>query len=165
MNTQISLGGRPVRGFALGAAGDPDIWSSLSAAQQAWVFQTLATLNQKIVTTTASMCPGWVTPSGASGVTAAAGCFQMWFNGIYGASNSGVKSLRTDGVFDQDTLSGLQMIAGLHPTDFTTPYPAGGAKLSKGEMVGIGLAVATVAGGGIYLATHKGGKKRRKSRR
>lgn len=164
MEQQISLGGRQVRGFGLAAAGDPDIWSSLSAAQQAWVFATLATLNQKIVTSTASMCPGWVTPSGATGVTAAAGCFQMWFNGIYQVPGSPVKALRTDGVFDQDTLAGLQTIAGLHPADFTTPYPASSSKLSKGEMIGLGVAGAAVLGGGVYLVTHKkkSSRKRRK---
>lgn len=171
LGEQVSFGGARARGFALGAAGDPEIWSKLNAAQQGWVMGALSTLNGLITKTNpGSMCPGWVTPSGASGITAATGCFQMWFDSVYPPGNA-VKQLRTDGVFDQDTLDGLKLIASLHPTDFPTPFPGTVAttkKLSTAGMVGIGAGVLTTAG--VVYVVAKGGlsgmhKKSRKSRR
>lgn len=165
LDTQISFGGKRAHGFSLAAPGDPDIWASLTPAQQMWVSNTLNTLNSKIMSATGTSCASW-----GPAINLAGRCFQIWYNANYGASGAS-KSLRTDGAFDQDTLSALIMVAGIHASDaspLAPPYPGGTAtaapatKLSKGEMVGIGLAVATVAGGGIYLATKKKSSRRRR---
>lgn len=164
LNDRISYNGAGVSGFSLGAAGDPEVWTKLTAAQQAWVSATLIKLNDLIVKATGTTCPTW-----GPSITAAGGCFQNWFN----ANNPGFTKpdgsklvLRTDGVFDQDTLSALQTIAGTNPTDFPTPYPSAmGApekkKLSTAAMVGIAAGGAAVIGGVAYLATRKKSRRRR----
>jgi hypothetical protein len=160
LGEQVALRGSYMRGFALSAAGDPDIWATLSADQQAWVYSFLSVLNGLITKSTGTMCPSWKAPSGASGITNATGCFQMWFNSVY-PPGTPVKQLRTDGVFDQDTLYGMQTIAGIHASDFPTPYPAASAKkLSTAAMVGIGAAGVAALGGIYYVVTSK--KKTRK---
>ncbi len=163
LSEQISFGGKGALGFALESAGDPEIWSNLKADQQAWVLSTLTQLNALIQKSNpGSMCPGWVTPSGASGITGATGCFQMWFNSVYPPGTT-VRQLRTDGVFDQDTLDGIKTITQIHASDFPTPFPGTVAKagLSTGAMVGIAAAGAAAVGGVIYVASH-GGKRRGK---
>ena len=161
---QVSFGGRGARGFALAAAGDPDAWTQLNTAQQTWVMNTLVKLDQLIRSTTKTSCPTF-----GPSITAAGGCFQNWFNGAkLGLTNRAGAPvvLRTDGVFDQDTLDALRTVASLNPKDFTTPFPgtemAGTAskKLSTGAMVGIGVAGATVLGGIVYVATRKGGRRK-----
>jgi hypothetical protein len=163
----MSFGGVGVSGFALSAPGDPGIWSTLSDAQQAWVFSTLATLNAKIVAATGSMCPSWSAPSSASGTTNAVGCFQAWFNNAF--AGQPVAKLRADGTFDQSTLDALITTTQIHAADFPTPFPSGPAAmtdvtkkpLSTGAMVGIGVAGAAVLGGIAYAVTHKKGRSRR----
>ena len=169
---QISFGGRRARGFGIGKAGDPDAWVQLNAAQQTWVAGTLNKLNDLIVKQTGTSCPTW-----GPAIPAAAGCFQGWFNGaklgLTGRDGAPI-TLRTDGVFDQDTLDALRTVAALNPKDFTTPFPgtemAGTGstkKLSTGAMVGIGVGGAAVLGGIVYAATRKGGRRkgRKASRR
>jgi hypothetical protein len=167
----ISLGGVGVSGFGIGAPGDPDVFAKLTDAQQKWVVDTLVKLDAKIRETTHTTCPTF-----GPSVTAAGGCFQGWFN----AQNLGLTKpdgskvvLRTDGVFDQDTLDALRTVAALHGKDFPTPFPGtalpgltgtGEKRLSTGAMVGIGLAGVTAVGGIIYAAT-RGGKTRRRRRR
>lgn len=192
LGESVSFGGAPRRGFslggfgALGAAGDPDLFAGLQPNQQAWVQNALITLNTMVTQATGTSCPTW-----APAIPQATGCFQAWYNANYGASQGG-KLLRTDGVVDIDTLSALQMIAGMHPSDFTSPYPQTAAplanpsvplanpttpaapptavattdskKLSTGEMVGIGLGGAALLGGIVYAATRPSGGGRRKRR-
>lgn len=194
LGESVSFGGARARGFslggpplgALGAAGDPDVYETLAANQQAWVQNALVTLNTMVTKATGTSCPTW-----APAVPQATGCFQAWYNANYGATQGG-KTLRTDGVVDLDTLNALQMIAGMHPSDFPTPYPqtaaplanpsvptanpatpsappaavaaAATSGLSTGEMFGIGLAGATVLGGIVYAATRGGGGGRRRRR-
>lgn len=156
---QISFGGAVVRGFGIGAAGDPEVWTKISSEQQAWVMNALVKLNEMIVKTTGTSCPTF-----GPSIMAAGGCFQAWFNanmkGMTGADGKPVV-LRTDGVFDQQTLDALRTVAALHATDFPVPYPGTEApgyaksKLSTGAMVGIGVAGATVVGLGIYAVTRK----------
>lgn len=176
---QISFGGKPVVGFgnvALGvaAAADPEIWTQLSTDQQTWVVNTLTKLNDLIVKSTGTTCPTW-----GPSITAAGGCFQSWYNANYLPINPQAVQLRTDGVFDEDTLCALAMQAALNPAEFPTPFPdpekrycrapvappptEAKKKLSTGAMVGIGVAGAAALGGIAYVVTQKGG--RRKTRR
>jgi|GEM_PF-3448296 len=161
----VLFGGRGALGFALEAAGDPEVWSKLGAAQQTWVANTLRKLNDKIVSTTGSKCPTW----NPAVITATAGCFQVWFNANYGGKLTDASGkpvmLRTDGTFDQQTLDALRtVVATFGTTDFPDPFPGtslpgetgtGEKKLSTGAMIGIGAGVAAAIGGGLYLATHK----------
>jgi hypothetical protein len=163
----VAFGGRPALGFALGTVNDPEIWSKLSPAQQMWVSNSLNTLNTKIMQQSGSSCPTW-----GPAINLAGGCFQTWFNANYGGANSGVMTLRGDGVFDQDTLCALITVTGMHPQDFPQKFPdpanqycqspapvAAKKKLSTAEMVTVGgLGVAAVAG--LALALSK--KKRRR---
>jgi hypothetical protein len=143
----VSFDGAGVPGLA--GVGDPEIYSKLSTKQQQWVSETLARLNGLIVSTTGSTCPTW-----APAIPAATGCFQAWFNNI----NAGapIKKLRTDGVFDQDTLDGLIVTTQIHSKDFPNAYPKGDEKkLSTGAMVGIAAGGVAVLGGIVYIATRK----------
>jgi len=162
LGERISYGGRGAVGFALAAAGDPDVWTQLTPDQQTWVMQTLTKLNDMIVKTTGTSCPTW-----GPSITAAGGCFQFWFNSMYIGSPGFPKPIRTDGVFDGETLQALITAALIHQTDFPTPFPGtpptGKKKLSTGAMVGIAAVGATALGGVIYAATHS--KKSRRSRR
>lgn len=158
---QISFGGRGALGFALEAAGDPEVWSKLTSEQQTWVMNTLTKLNDMIVKATGTSCPTW-----GPSIVAAGGCFQYWFNSMYVGSPGFPKPIRTDGVFDGETLQALITAALIHQTDFPTPFPGtpptGAKKLSTGAVVGIAAAGATALGGIIYVATRK---PRRSSRR
>ena len=162
VSERLSFGGVGALGFALDGPGDPEVWTKLSAPQQAWIADTLRKLNDKIVSATGSTCPTW----NAASISSTAGCFQMWFNsnykGMTGADGKPVV-LRTDGVFDQQTLDALRTAAALDPAAFTTPFPGtsmpgltgeGDKKLSTAAMLGIGAGVAAV-GGLVYAATHK----------
>lgn len=172
---RLSFNGRHLGG-ALAAAGDPEIWTGLSAAQQKWVMDTLIKLDQLIKTTTGATCATW-----GPSVTAAGGCFQAWWN----ASGISPQKIRTDGTFDEETLCALITVAGIYSPDFPTMFPdpenrycqipttmapqalapvTEEKKLSTGAMVGIGAAVVTAIGGGVYVAT-RGKKKRNKRRR
>jgi hypothetical protein len=158
--------------WGVGAAGDPDAWTQLNAAQQTWVMNTLLTLDAQIRKSTNTTCPTF-----GPSITAAGGCFQRWFN----AQNFGLTKrdgskvvLRTDGVFDQETLDALRTVVALHAADFPTPFPGtemagtgGSKKLSTGAMVGIAAGGAAVLGGIVYAATRKGGRRkgRKASRR
>ena len=162
---QLSFRGAAVSGFSLAAAGDPQVWTTLTPDQQAWVGATFAKLNDMIVKSTGTTCPTW-----APSVDKASGCFQPWYNSMY-VGSPGFKMLRTDGVFDADTLQALITTALIHQSDFPTPFPgtppsAASKGLSKGAMAGIAVGGATVLGGIIYAATRGGGKKkaRRRSR-
>ena len=116
---RLSFGGKKVPGFALSAAGDPDIFARLSADQQTWVLATFNKLNALIVQSTGTTCPTW-----APTIAAAPGCFQKWFNSSLPAAQFGqTKMLRTDGVFDEDTLCSLLAVAAAHPEDFLTAFP------------------------------------------
>ena len=172
LGEQVSFGGRGVRAFALAAAGDPDIWGTLTVPQQTWIANTLAKLNDLIVKSTGTTCPQW-SPS----IHGAGYCFQAWFNsqrfGLTKPDGSTVV-LRTDGTFDQDTLDALRTTVSMNPKDFPTPYPGtqlagetgtGEKKLSTGAMVGIAAGGAAMLGGVVYVATRKGGRKSRRSRR
>lgn len=161
---QISFGG-----FAIGSPGDPEVYSHLSAEQQAWIGAALAKLNEVIVKTTGTTCPTW-----APAIPQATGCFQGWFNtnklGFTKADGSPLV-LRTDGVFDQDTLDALRTVAALSPKDFPTPFPGTTLpgtgetkkKLSTGAMFGIAAAGAAAIGTVGYLVTRK--PRRRRNRR
>jgi hypothetical protein len=177
----IAFGGVGVRGFAIGAAGDADIYAKMTPDQQAWVGATLSKLNDQIVKSTGTTCATW-----APAIGPASGCFQLWYNATYGPPKGPANPLRTDGIFDADTLSALQGIIGSYKSDFPTPFPgvvpmttpavptapaaaapipapaaaiptapAEQKKLSVGAMVGIGTAGAVVLGGIIYAATRK----------
>jgi hypothetical protein len=163
---RVSLGGRVVGGFSLAAAGDPDIFMGLTQPQKDWVLQSLTVLDAMIVKTTGTKCE-----PGLTAIFPRTKCFQAWFNenmkGFTGADSKPVV-LRTDGVFDQQTLDALRTSVALFPQDFKTPFPGTELpglveekKLSTGAMVGIAAAGAAVIGGGIYLATRK---KTRRSR-
>jgi hypothetical protein len=165
LSERISFGGVGTRGFALAAAGSPDIWSALNGEQQTWVTDTLTRLNDKIVASS-SKCTTWGSSTGSIA------CFQAWFNSTINPRQADQpKPLRTDGAFDQSTLDALIMTAGFRPADFPTPFPktyAGGSTivaekkgLSTGAIAGIAAVGATVVGGIIYAAT-RGSKKRRK---
>lgn len=169
-NSGLSFGGVGTSGFALAAAGDPEVWTKLSSAQQTWVMNTLSTLNDLIVKSTGTRCTSW-----GPSVTAAGGCFQGWFNGArFGLTKPDGSPivLRTDGVFDQDTLDALRTAVAMNPKDFPTPFPGTslpgltgeGKKLSTGAMVGIGVAGVTVLGGIAYAVT-RGGKRKIRRRR
>lgn len=168
LGEQISFGGARTRGFALGAPGDPDVWVGLTPAQQTWVTTTISTLNGLIVKQTGTTCPGMSTPT----ITGIAGCFQNWFNSAHlGLTNPAGAPvvLRTDGVFDNDTLDALRTVTALDAKNYPTPFPGDQAagiapvkKLSKGEMAGIAAGGAALVGGIIYVATRK---KTRRSKR
>jgi hypothetical protein len=165
MDAKISRGGGVVQGFAVGA--DPYVqvggtdpgpfWSTtLTTAQQTWVMNTLVKLDQLIRTTTATYCPTF-----GPSIIAAGKCFQNWFNaaklGMTKPDGSPVV-LRTDGVFDQDTLNALITVAGMNPKDFPNPYPGTAVEkkgLSTGAMIGIGAGVVAVGGTVVYLITRK----------
>lgn len=167
---QISFGrAGVVAGFALRAAGDPDVWTKLSADQQKWIQDTLTKLNNIIYQKTGTTCASW-----GPSITAAGGCFQMWFNanmkGLTKADGSPLV-LRTDRVFDQDTLDALRTVAALNPPDFPTPFPGTSLPgttpqaeekkgLSTGAMAGIAVAGAATIGGVAYLATRKKSRRR-----
>ncbi len=162
---RLSFGGVGAIGFALDGPGDPEIYTTASRDQQTWITNTLVKLNEIIVRTTNTTCPGW-----APAIPAATKCFQGWFNGAkmgFTKTNGQPLVLRTDGVFDQDTLDALRTVAALNPTDFPTAYPGttlpGPEKkgLSKGAMAGLAAGGAAVLGGIVYVATRKGGKRRR----
>ena len=155
-------------GFALG---DAEIWTKLSAAQQKWIVDSLTMLNNLIYQSTGTTCPTW-----GPSITAIGGCFQAWFNAnMKGTTKAdGTPAvLRTDGVFDQDTLDALRTVAALDPGHFTTPYPGtqlpGLEKqeegLSKGAMAGIAVGGAAVVGGVIWALTKKKKKRRAMSER
>jgi hypothetical protein len=162
LGSRVSFGGRGALGFALAAPSDPDIWDKLTADQQKWVADTLAKLNNLIVSTTGTTCPQW-----APTIHQAGFCFQAWFNGAklgFTKADGSPLILRTDGMFDQDTLDALRTTVALNPKDFTTPFPGttlpGLVKeekkgLSTGAMVGLAAGGAAVLGGIIYVATRK----------
>jgi hypothetical protein len=162
---RISFGGGGALGFAIGV-GAPDVWTTLSTAQQTWVMNTLVTLDGLIKKQTGTSCPTF-----GPSITAAGACFKGWFNGAkLGLTKPDGSPLVLDPTttFDQATLDALRTVAAMNPKDFTTPFPgtemAGTTgttkKLSTGEIVGIGAGVATVAGGIIYLVTRKGGRRK-----
>lgn len=167
LGERISFGGSGARGFSLAAAGDPDAWIQLTPDQQTWVMNALVTLDANIRKATGTTCPTF-----GPSITAAGTCFQNWFNsaklGLTKRDGTPL-TLRTDGVFDQDSLDALRTVAALNAKDFPTPFPGtemagtGTAKqgLSTGAMFGIAAAGATVIGGGIYVATRKSSKKRK----
>lgn len=161
---RLSFGGRGALGFAIGKAGDPDAWTQLNAAQQTWVMNTLVKLDSLIRAQTKTSCSTF-----GPSITAAGGCFQNWFNGaklgLTGRDGAPIV-LRTDGVFDQDSLDALRTVAALNPKDFTTPFPGtemagtGAKKLSTGAIVGIAAGGAAVLGGVVYVVTRKGGRRK-----
>ena len=175
----ISYGGRVARGYALGAAGDPDVFDGLNAAQQIWVRDALVKLNDYIVQTSKTTCPTWADPR-LNPMGAAVGCFQIWFNANLSKATS--STLRTDGVFDEDTLCALKAVTGVyHAPDFTQAFPdplnahpcgpkppapveAKAEGLSTGAMVGLGVGAAAVVGGVAYAATRKSGRRTRRRR-
>lgn len=114
----ISYGGRAVAGFAIGKAGDPDVFAALSPDQQNWIMAALSQLNDRIVQTTGSSCPTWGLTIGA-----ATNCFQVWYTANYAPPNGPANPLRLDGVFDEDTLCALLGITGSYPLDFINVFP------------------------------------------
>lgn len=167
LGERISFGGRGALGFAL--AGD-EIWTKLTPDQQMWVSTSLNTLNSKIVAATGTQCPTW-----GPAINLAGGCFQTWYNANYGASGAS-KKIRQDGVFDEDTLCALIMIAQLKGKgDFPTPFPdpsgkycaaptpvAAQKKVSTAKMLGFGALAAAGIGAVAYAATHSKGRRRRR---
>jgi hypothetical protein len=119
MLSGISLNGRPIPGFGIGQA--PDVFATLTPAQQSWVQTTLSTLNSKILAAS-KPCATWSDP--IVSLAAAVGCFQTWANSLQVPLSPG-GALRTDGVVDQATLTALLALATqIHPEDFPTPFPA-----------------------------------------
>ena len=173
MIERIQYNGVTVAAFALSAAGDPEIWTKLSTEQQTWIVATLTKLNDLIVKSTGTTCPTW-----GPSITAAGGCFQGWYNANYLPLNPAAIQLRTDGVFDEDTLCAIILMAALNPPEFPTAFPDPAKrycqvpaaalaaeekkKLSTGAMVGIGVAGIAVVGGIGYAVMRRGGKKTRK---
>ena len=154
LSEQISLGGAPVVGF--GAL--DDVWVKLNRDQQTWVMNSLSKLNDLIIKSTGTSCPTW-----GPSITAAGGCFQQWYNANALPLNPQAK-LRTDGVFDEDSLCALLVTAALDPNNFPTGFPDPEGKfcqvksegMSKGMTIGlIAGGVAVVVGGSVYLATRK----------
>jgi len=155
MNEQISLGGAPVAGFGLSGSGD--VWVKLNRDQQTWVMNTLTKLNDIIVKNTGTKCATW-----GPSITAAGGCFQNWYNANALPLNPQAIKLRTDGVFDEDTLCALMVTAALDPSNFPTGFPDPEGKfcqaktgMSKGMKIALVAGGATVVAGGVYLATRK----------
>jgi hypothetical protein len=172
----ISFGGVGVAGFAVGGAGDPDVFDGLDAAQQIWVRDALVKLNDYVTSTSKTSCPTWTDPR-LNPLSGAVGCFQSWFNANF--SKAASQTLRADGVLDEDTLCALATVTGVyHAPDFTTPFPDPLGKhcqvkpapatavekkgLSTGAVVGIGAAGVAVVGGLVYAATRGGGRRRRR---
>jgi len=164
----ISFGGVGTPGFALAAAGDPDIWNQLSGEQKTWLANVKEKLNALIIRETGTECKTW-----GPGATYAGSnkCFQNWYNSY------GLNQLRTDGVLDLDTLKAFIELADLHWKDFPrfpgtvpgaiTPAPTPAAAeekkgLSTGATAGLALGGAVIIGGIAYVATRKGGKSRRR---
>ncbi len=176
MIERIQYNGATVAAFGVGAMGDPEIWTKLSTEQQTWIVATLTKLNDLIVKSTGTTCPTW-----GPSITAAGGCFQGWYNANYLPLNPAAIQLRTDGVFDEDTLCALIVQAALNPQEFPTPFPDPAKqycqvpadalaaeekkKLSTGAMFGIGVAGVAVVGGIGYAVMRRGGKKTRKKAR
>lgn len=165
----VSYNGHGALGFALGTVNDPEIWSKLTPDQQMWVSNSLNQLNTLITQQSGSMCPSW-----GPAINLAGGCFQTWFNANYGGANSGVMTLRTDGVFDQDTLCALITVTGIHKTDFPTPFPdpskqycqspapVAAKKVSTAKMIGFGaLGIAGISGIAYAVMSSKPGRRRR----
>lgn len=169
LSEAISYGGSRVAGFGVGAVMDPP--AVLSADLQAWMMNALNDLNTKIVSSTGTTCATW-----GADLKSMTGCFQTWYNANRSPAS---KTLRTDGVVDQDTFDAMKSVAAAHPADFpslpaalpATPMPslpaapvAPAAKkgLSTGATVGIAAAGAAVIGAGIYYVTRK---KKKGSRR
>lgn len=118
----ISFGGARRVGFALEGSGDPDLFSTLTPAQQAWVLGALTAINAKIVLT-GSSCPTWVDPG--VNLRAAVGCFQIWYNANYVAQVPGHTGLRTDGGLDAATVCALVWLTTVGPlsADFPVKFP------------------------------------------
>ncbi|RPH57413.1 MAG: hypothetical protein EHM89_13970, partial [Acidobacteria bacterium] len=142
LGERVSLGGRVIGGFSLAAAGDPDVFMGFSQSQKDWILATLAKLDALVNQQTGTKCE-----PGLTAIFPRTRCFQIWFNanmkGLTGADGKPVV-LRTDGVFDQQTLDALRTTVALHPKDFTTPFPGTEMpgiveekKLSTGAIVGI----------------------------
>lgn len=165
---RLAFGGVSGLRFGLAAASDPEIWTKISPAQQQWVTDTIVKLDSQIRSSTGTGCPTW----NQSNISSITGCFQVWFNANYGGKFTGANgapiALRSDGVFDQQTLDALRTVVGLNPKDFPTPYPGtqlpgltgtGDAKLSKAAMAGIGIGAAAVLGGIVYAVKNKSRRK------
>lgn len=171
MGEKISFGDTGAPGFALAAPGDPDAWVQLTPAQQTWVVNSIRTLDSKIREQTKTTCPGMSQPT----ITGMAGCFQNWFNSAklrLTKRDGSPVVLRTDGVFDQDTLDALRTITSLDAKNYPTPFPGTEAagitptkKLSTAGIVGIAAAGATALGGIAWAVTRKKSKGRRRSRK
>jgi hypothetical protein len=166
LGESISFGGVSARGFSgLGTTIaeedlNKDVWTKLTPEQQTWVMNTLVKLNDLVTRQTYSKCPTF-----GPSITAAGGCFQIWFN--WANKNSPVKPLRTDGVWDAYTMDALLTTVAIHPKDFPTPFPGTFVhvipkekKLSTGAMVGWGLAGATALGGVVWAVTRKPRRRR-----
>jgi hypothetical protein len=157
---------------------DPAVDAKFATDQLAWVQNTLLTLNDKIMSTSGSSCPTWADPT--QHMAAAVGCFQTWWNTHYATPSGGAaKTLRTDGALDEDTLCALLTIVGMHPEDFSTPFPdpkkqfcqppsalATVAKVHRGIVnyleslsmpakFGIGVAAGVAVGGVVYAVARR----------
>ena len=123
-NESISLGGARRFGFSLGAPGDPDVFASLTAAQQAFIVSALSTINAK-VTQGGTSCATWADPN--LNLAAAVGCFQSWYNANYvgqAASPTTKTALRTDGAVDAATVCAVVWLTtGPLGADFPTKFP------------------------------------------
>lgn len=170
LGEQVSFGGAGALGFTLdrapvgiGAAGDPEVWGRLAPPQQMWVMSVLIMLDAKIREATKSTCGGGPITASTPLATATR-CFQAWSN----AQRQVPVTLRTDGVFDLDTLNALIATTQIHSKDFPVKFPGAvptveaKKKLSTGAMVGIAAAGATALGGIVYVATRKRGRRRRR---
>jgi hypothetical protein len=173
----LSIHGRQVPGFALGAAAPVDIFNSLTLTQQAWVISALNAWMASTAVTTwmaapTSTCPqltpipaGTITNTGV--LTAAIGCFQAWFN----AQNAQGGTITSGGTFDQTTAAALMaaMVQAAYTTAAGTPVglcpancgiqtatTATATSSSTGYYVAGGLAIVVV-GGLIYVLSRKKG--------
>jgi hypothetical protein len=172
LGEQVTFGGRGTLGFAVGAAGDPDIWEKLTGDQQTWLANVKQKLNDLIVKTTDTQCATWGPTATAAGSIK---CFQGWYNSY------GMDQLRTDGVLDRDTLDALIEVARLHASDGYPAFPgtppgvpsspaikgsSTDAPAKKGLSTGAiaGIAAGVAATGGIIYAATRGGHKARRRR-
>lgn len=142
--------------WGLGAASDPDITGSMSAAQKGWVAGGIAGVKDAAIKTGT-----WTSADAADGLG-----FQKWYNANV-AKVVPVKPLRTDGILDQDTLDALQSVV---KQMGGSPYPSAACPkgqeldpktglcadkkgLSRGAIAGLAAAGAAVVGGIVYVVT------------
>jgi hypothetical protein len=175
----LSYGGRPAPGFdgfGVGAAA-VDVYSSLSAAQQAWVQQALTawladpgTQNWLVATNGASNNAGVLCSGVSSGMVmsnltamyAVLGCFQNWYMATSGSQGGAVQL--PVGTLDQTTLAALMSTGsqsawgatlGACPNQCSVPTSGTSTSSNTALYVVGGIAAAAAIGGVGYAVARK----------